>query len=85
MRRGGCESALELHSLQEDDRRERQGQNRTREIRPYGIAGGLVEMWMMVEAKRARKAETPTQTNFNLKVARAAFLFRPFSEDISHE
>ena len=68
MRRGGCGSALELHSWQVDDRRVRQGQNRTREIRPSGIAGGLVETWMMVEAKRAHKAETPTQTSFNLRL-----------------
>jgi hypothetical protein len=42
------------------------GQNRTREIRPSGIAGGLAETWIMEEAKRARKAETPEQPSRHL-------------------
>jgi hypothetical protein len=81
MRRGGCGSALELHSGQEGNRRVRQGQNRTREIRLSGIAGELVETWMMVEARRARKAETPTQTSFNLRL-RAPHFYpdRPWKE-----
>ena len=40
---------------------ESQGQNRTREIRPSGIVGGLTETWGMVSAKRARTAERPKQ------------------------
>src|SRR5918992_3828849 len=73
MRRGGCGSALELHSWQVDDRRVCQGQNRTREIRPSGIAGELAETWAMVEAIRAHKAETPKQTSFNLRLCALHF------------
>ena len=46
----------------------RQGQNRTREIRPSGIAGGLVETWARVQAIRIHKAETPKQTSFYLRL-----------------
>ncbi len=45
---------------------ESQGQNRTREIRPSGIVGGLTETWGMVSAKRARTAERPKQPSTHL-------------------
>ncbi len=78
MRRDGGGSALELHSWQVDDRRVRQGQNRTREIRPPGIAGGLVETWARVEAIRAHKAETPKQTSVYLRSRALHFYLDPF-------
>jgi len=36
-------------------------------LRPCGIAGGLAETWIMEEAKRARKAETPKQPSRHLR------------------
>jgi hypothetical protein len=57
-KRGVCESALELHWYQKGSGRKCQGQNRTREIRPSGIAGGLAETWAMVKAVYGRGAET---------------------------
>jgi hypothetical protein len=42
--------------------------NRIRENRPSGMIGGLVETWIMVEAKRAHTAETPKQTSFYLRL-----------------
>ena len=51
-----------------------QGQNRTREIRPSGIAGGLTETWAMEKAKRARKAETPKQPSLCLML-RAPYFY----------
>jgi hypothetical protein len=47
--------------------------NRTREIRPSGMRGGLAETWAMVEAKRARTAETPTRPSFNLRLCALYF------------
>ena len=44
-----------------------QGQHRTGEIPPSGIAGGLTETWAMEKAKRARKAETPKQPSLRLR------------------
>ncbi len=41
--------------------------NRTREIRPSGMRGGLAETWAMGEAKRARKAKTPKQPTLRLR------------------
>ncbi|MCF8081923.1 MAG: hypothetical protein K9M96_02415, partial [Deltaproteobacteria bacterium] len=37
------------------------------EIRPCGIAGRLAETWIMEEAKRARKAETPKRPSRHLR------------------
>ena len=51
-----------------------QGQNHIREIRPCGIAGRLAETWIMEEAKRARKAETPKQQSRHLK-SRAPYFY----------
>jgi len=45
-----------------------QGQNRTGEIPPSGIAGGHTETWAMEKAKRARKAETPQQPSRRLRL-----------------
>jgi hypothetical protein len=49
--------------------------NRTREIRPSGMRGGLTETWAMVEAKRARTAETPKLPSFDLGLR--ALYFHP--------
>ena len=38
---------LSLTAFREGSRRTSQGQNRTREIRPSGIAGGPMETWTM--------------------------------------
>jgi hypothetical protein len=46
-RRGEYESAFKPPWLWEGSRRTSQGQNRTREIRPSGIAGGPMETWVM--------------------------------------
>ena len=50
---GGCEPALKLGSVPEDPSPtngvQSRGQNRTRETRPSGIAGGPEETWSMVE------------------------------------
>ena len=51
-----------------------QGQNRTREIRPSGIAGRRPETWAMEKAKRARKAETPKQPSLCLML-RAPYFY----------
>jgi hypothetical protein len=48
--------------------------NRTREIRPSGMRGGLTETWAMAEAKRARTAETPKLPSFYLRL-RALYLY----------
>ena len=58
--------ALELPPLWEGSGRTSRGQNRTREIRPSGIVGGLTETWGMVSAKRARTAERPKQPSPHL-------------------
>lgn len=44
----------------------RQGQNRTRETRPSGTVGGLMETWIMVGTRLELVAEWPTRTNLNL-------------------
>ena len=49
-------------------------QNRTREIRPSGIAGRLVETWAMVKANRARKVETLKQPSLRLRL-RAPYFY----------
>ena len=49
------------------------GQNRTRGNRPSGIAGGPAETWTMVDAKRARKAETPKQPSLCLRLRAPQF------------
>jgi len=50
---GGCEPALKLGRVPEDPSPtngvQSRGQNRTRETRPSGIAGGPEETWSMVE------------------------------------
>jgi len=78
--RGVCEPALKPRIYWEDLYPENgvQGrdQNRTREIRPSGIVGRLVETWAMEMAKRARKAETLTQTSHFLRLSRTTFLSR---------
>ena len=38
---------LSFPRVWEGSRRKSQGQNRTREIRPSGIVGGLMETWVM--------------------------------------
>jgi len=48
--------------------------NRTREIRPSGMRGGLTETWAMVEAKRARTAETSKPPSFDLRL-RALYFY----------
>ena len=58
---------LSLLILWKGSGRTSQGQNHIREIRPCGIAGRLAETWIMEEAKRARKAETPKQPSRHLR------------------
>jgi hypothetical protein len=58
---GACELALKPQVAREglyliNDWQSRD-QNRTREIRPSGIAGRLTETWAMVKAKRARNVK----------------------------
>src|SRR5512143_852723 len=61
-----------------------QGQNRTGEIPPSGIVGGLAETRAMGRAKRARTAETPKQPSLCL-MPRALHFYpdrdRSFTED----
>jgi hypothetical protein len=72
--RGVCESALKLRSGGGGRRpKVGQGQNRTREIRPSGIAGRLVETLAMEKAKRAQKAETPKQPSLHLRLSAPHF------------
>ena len=47
--------------------------NRTREIRPSGMRGGLAETWAMVMAIYGGEAETP-KIHAKPKVARTVFL-----------
>jgi hypothetical protein len=68
MSRGVCGSALELRSDWEG-----QGQNRTREIRPSGIAGGLAETLAMEKDRRARKVRTPKQRSLHLRLSTPHF------------
>jgi len=53
-----------------------QGQNRTREIRPSGIVGGLAESWAMVEMRTHFANRKSRDGNPPPKVARAVFLSR---------
>ncbi len=53
--------------------------NRTREIRPSGMRGGLAETWAMAWAKRARKAETPKQPSLSLMLRAPYFYPTPLS------
>ena len=61
-----CESALKFRSFREGGPGQGQGQNRIRENRPSGIAGGPRETWSMDKAKRARTAETPKLPSLGL-------------------
>ena len=61
-----------------------QGQNRTREIRPSGIVGGLAETWAMEKGKRARKAETPKQPSLCLRL-RAPHFYPTISGGIGYD
>ena len=61
------ELAFKPHRPGEGSRNKCQGQNRTRQIRPSGIAGGLTETWAMEKAKRARKAATLKQPSLRLR------------------
>ena len=54
--------------------------NRTRESRLSGMRGGLTETWAMVEAKRARKAETPKPPSFDLR-SRAPYFYPTVAAD----
>jgi len=58
--------ALKHRGAREGSQLKGQGQNRTGEIPPSGIAGGLAETWAMGRAKRAHTAETPTQPSLCL-------------------
>jgi len=91
--RGVCEPVLKPQTPWEDpypvNCAQSRDQNRTREIRPSGIAGRLVETWAMVKAKRARKVETLKQPSLCLKL-RAPYFYpdqrcnlsaRPMPED----
>ena len=53
---------------------ESQGQNRTREIRPSGIAGGLTETWVM--GVGLRPTGKPVDEPADPKAVRAVFLYR---------
>jgi hypothetical protein len=48
--------------------------NRTREIRPYGMRGGLAETWAMVELGSRRTTERVRDGNSPPTVARTVFL-----------
>ena len=69
--RGVCEPVLKPQTPWEDPYPvncvQSRDQNRTREIRPSGIAGRLVETWIMEITNRARTAETPKQTSYHLR------------------
>ena len=56
---------------------ESQGQNRTREIRPSGIVGGLAETWVMVELGTRRITERGRNGNSPPKAERVVFLPDP--------
>ena len=68
---GVCEPVLKPPARREDHYPAKgapsRDQNRTRENRPSGIVGGLVETWAMEMANRARTAETPKQTSHHLR------------------
>ncbi len=69
--RGVCEPVLKPQTQWEDrypvNGAPSRDQNRTREIRPSGIVGRLVETWAMEITNRARTAETPKQTSHHLR------------------
>ncbi|MCP5002881.1 MAG: hypothetical protein GY941_02875, partial [Planctomycetes bacterium] len=48
--------------------------NRIREIRPYGMRGGLAETWVMVELGSRRTTERVRNGNSPPTVARTVFL-----------
>jgi hypothetical protein len=50
-----------------------------------GSQGGLVETWMMVKAKRARKAETLKQTSFYLRLRAPHFYPDPKSSILTKD
>jgi hypothetical protein len=76
--RGVCEPVLKPQTPGEDSYpvncAQSRDQNRTRGIRPSGIAGRLVETWAMVKAKRARKVETLKQPSLYLRL-RAPYFY----------
>ncbi len=78
--RGACELALKLRSQRKGLRLENgmqsRGQNRTREIRPSGIVGGLWETWSMVELGSRRTIERVRVGNSRPTDARAQTLSR---------
>jgi hypothetical protein len=78
--RGVCAPALEHQFVWEGlvlgNGRQSRGQNRTREIRPSGIVGGLWETWSMVELGTRRTIERVRVGNSPPTDARAQFLSR---------
>ena len=77
--RGVHAPAFKLHWFWAGSERTSQGQNRTREIRPSGIVGGLAETWTMVELGTRRTTERVRAGHSPPKVVRAAILSRPYS------
>lgn len=65
--RGVCGRALKPRVFWEGPLGIAAAANRTREIRPSGMRGGLTETWAKVVAKRARTAETPKQPSHCLR------------------
>ena len=84
--RGVCEPVLKPQTPWEDpypvNCAQSRDQNRTRGIRPSGIAGRLVETWAMVKAKRARKVETLKQPSLCLKL-RAPYFYPDLRSNLS--
>jgi hypothetical protein len=78
--RGVREPALKLRftweGLHLENGVQSRGQNRTREIRPSGIVGGLWETWSMVELGTRRTIERVRVGNSPPTDARAQFLSR---------
>jgi hypothetical protein len=80
MIRGVCELALKLRftweGLHLKNGMQSRGQNRTREIRPSGIVGGLWETWSTVELGTRRTIERVRVGHSPPTDARAQFLSR---------
>ena len=78
--RGVCEPALQLRftweGLHLKNGMQSRGQNRTREIRPSGIVGGLWETWSMVELGSRRTIERVRDGNSRPTDERAQILSR---------
>ncbi len=66
-------SALKHHCMWKGSGRKSQGQNRTREIRPSGIAGRPLETWAMVELGTHRTTERVRLVTLHLMLRAPGF------------